>query len=95
MRRDWVMHLLLAAALDLAHAAGTSQGAGQELQALLLEGGCPRFLLPHECTRLHALVRQPDRREAVLAEYREIQREREQACRCEPEARSTLSVSDR
>ncbi len=97
MRRNRLLHLLLLVAVDLAHAAGAPRGLAGELQTQMLEGACPRFLLPHECHHLRSRLQQapPAEREAILADYRMILHEREQACRCELEAKPPVHLPER
>lgn len=94
MRRNRLLHLLLVVAVDLVHTAGASWDMAQDPHVLLMQGACPRLLLPHECHRLRSLLQQspPAEREGILAEYQMTLREREQACRCETEAGSVISL---
>ncbi len=97
MRRDRLLHLLLWVAVDLVHAAGAPRSLVEDLQTQMLEGACPRFLLPHECHYLRSLLQQtpPAERGNILADYQMIMTEREQACRCEIEAKPAVNVPER
>lgn len=97
MRRNRFLHLLILVAVELANAAGTPRGLAEDLQTQMLKGTCPRFLLPHECHHLRSLLKQtpPANREAILADYRMILHEREQACRCELEAKPAVHRPER
>lgn len=97
MRRNRLVHLLLLVAVDLAHGTGTPRSLAVDQQTEMLKGPCPRFLLPHECHQLRSLLQQtpPAEREAILADYRVILHEREQACRCELEAKPTVHLPER
>lgn len=96
MRRDLLLLLLLWIAMHLAHAADAPRGMAEDLQALLTQGVCPRFLLPQECHHLRSLIPRatPAEREAILAVYWQILHERAQACRCELESSPVVDAPE-